>query len=116
MYRRTEDGQILKDHVRGAARIGSHYTWDIHVHASLVAGVLRAEYRHPVIPDTEWQGQSADEERPLLLTVDDSEPVEIPVSGGVAEIPIEFDALGTYRLRIEGAGFGTEPAELEVAV
>jgi hypothetical protein len=92
------------------------YDYSAVISAIYKDGVLRCEYHRPVIENSPFQGQIAiDEQRPMFLQVDDSEPIEIPVLDGVAEVPLEFEASGTYWLRIT-ADFPCEPAELEVVV
>lgn len=117
---RVEDGQILRvevvDTSAQRATVAAHHTWEVHLHASYTAGVLRVECRYPAIEGTEWQGQIIlTESRDLLLSVDGSEPITLTVAAGVSLTPLVFEAVGTYRLHIT-ATYGCVPAVLEVTV
>ena len=116
-YELREDGQILSVEQIRTHTIGTHHTWSLHIIASYQDGSLRAEWRRPVIEGTEWQGQLVEaEQRPMLLSVDGSEPVEIAVASGVAEVPLTFEYPGTYLVKVFAEGFGATPAEIEVVV
>ena len=116
-YELREDGQILAVEQIRQHTVGTHHTWGLHIAASYQDGVLRAEWRRPVIEGTEWQGQLVEaEQRPMMLSVDGSEPVEVTVVGGAAEVPLTFEHPGTYTLRLYADGFGAVPAEVEVVV
>jgi hypothetical protein len=101
MYELMNDGQINKTEIVGNATVGTHYTWGTHIIATYQEGVLRAEYRKPIIEETEWQGQLIETEQRLMsLRVDDSEPITLDVVNGVAEHPITFETPGTYQLEV----------------
>lgn len=119
MYSQEQD-EILRaervDTAQQSAIIAVHHTWAIHLWASYAAGVLRVECRRPVIEGTDWQGQMVETEvRPVLLSIDDSDPVEVPVISGVAEIELVWEAPGTYQIRV-AADYGCEPGGVEVTV
>ena len=101
MYELKPDGQILSVKEVGRHKVGTHHTWATHIHASF-GGLLKIELRHPVIEDTEWQGQIVEEEKVVNLYYGE-EYVEIPVSGTTEE-EIIFPAPGRYNLRLEAAG------------
>jgi hypothetical protein len=119
IYKIVADEILEVEYVQTAvqvAEVGTHFDWAIHVRASYHDGMLLTEYRRPVIEGSEFQGQIVtDEQRPMFLRVDDSEPLEIPVTNGIAEVPLEFESPGVYQLRIT-ADFPCESAELEVVV
>jgi len=120
VYSLLDDGQILRVETvqteKQLALVGSQFTWSTHLHASLTDGLLRIECRRPMIDGTEWNGQIAlDESRPVYMIVDGSEPLEIPILSGVAEVPIVFDLAGTYTLRFF-ANYGCVTTTLVVTV
>jgi len=91
------------------AIVRTHLTWALHIHATYQNGVLTAEYRHPVIDGTEWQGQVVEDDRPMLCSVDGGDPVEF--SGSVAlNLPPGKHQIFVY------ANFGCEPCTLEVDI
>ncbi|HYG58292.1 MAG TPA: hypothetical protein VD902_09560, partial [Symbiobacteriaceae bacterium] len=72
--------------------------------------------RAPLIEGTEWQGQVlAGEDRPMLLSVDDSAPRELQPAGGVVVQPLTFEHPDTYTIRLTAA-FPCAAAELEVTI
>lgn len=117
--------QIANDHIEEIrviqtkvqkAIIRTGYGYSAVILAEYTNGTLRCEYHRPVIEGSEFQGQIVtDEQRPMFLQVDDSEPIEIPVTDGIAEVTLEFEAPGTYNL-IVTANFPCEAAELEVVM
>lgn len=108
--------EIYKTQVQMATVKWGMCDYSATISAAYSNGALHCEYRRPLIEDSPFQGQiAADEQRPMLLQVDDSEPLEIPVTNGIAEVPLEFESPGVYQLRIT-ADFPCESAELEVVV
>lgn len=97
---------------------GIHYAFlnNIQITFNKITSTLITEYRFPIIEGTQWQGElNINEQRHMLLQIDDSPPVELTVINGIAQQELVFEQSGTYLFKVY-ADFGCEPAELEVTI
>jgi hypothetical protein len=121
-YRLMEDEQILRGEEvvtnLQTAVVETFHSWGVVLSAVFdrPTSMLHVECRRPVIQGTEFQGGLvATESRNLLVTIDGSAPETWQLAGGIASIPLEFAAPGTYVITV-GAEFGCESATVEVTI